>query len=101
MDTKGGKMNNYQAMYDAVITAIGNECIGYKVSQFLDEMRYIYSKPHILLKPKIYIDGNMWCASYGNMPEGIQGFGETPEKAIDAFDYEYYNAKIIRKEDKG
>lgn len=34
-------------------------------------------------------DGNQWCVLYGrNLQQGIAAFGETPEKAINAFDVE-------------
>ena len=39
-----------------------------------------------LLKPKIFIDGNMWCVLYGdNIQEGVCGFGKSPAKAIYEF----------------
>ncbi len=39
-----------------------------------------------ILKPKIYKDGNEWCVLYGeNIQEGVAGFGDTPRKAIYAF----------------
>ena len=42
--------------------------------------------PSTNFKPKIYKDGNMWCALYGDsIQEGICGFGETPEKAVEAY----------------
>lgn len=45
------------------------------------------ARPHVAMKPKVYPDGNMWCALYGdNIQEGVCGFGETPEKACIAFD---------------
>ena len=40
----------------------------------------------VLLKPKIYQDGNMWCVLYGeNIQEGICGFGKSPMLAIYEF----------------
>ena len=42
---------------------------------------------HSVLKPKLYLDGDMWCALYGdNLQVGIAGFGPTPAKALMAFD---------------
>lgn len=44
-------------------------------------------RPCILFKPTLTQDGNMWCALYGeNLQEGVAGFGETPAKAMYAFD---------------
>ena len=43
--------------------------------------------PHVLMRPTLMRDGTMWCALYGeNLQEGVTGFGETPEKAMEAFD---------------
>lgn len=39
-----------------------------------------------LLKPKLFKDGDQWCVLYGDdIQSGITGFGETPRKAIRAF----------------
>ena len=44
-------------------------------------------RPFMLLRPRIYPDGNQWCALYGeDLQSGICGFGDTPEKAALAFD---------------
>lgn len=35
------------------------------------------------LKPRIFIDGNMWCVLWGeNLQDGIAGFGATPRLAV-------------------
>lgn len=42
--------------------------------------------PSTTFKPKIYKDGNMWCALYGeNIQEGVCGFGKSPHQAIEDF----------------
>ena len=44
-------------------------------------------RPSYLWKPKLSIDGNQWCALYGeNLQDGVAGFGDTPAKATLAFD---------------
>lgn len=44
-------------------------------------------RPFIQLKPRIFIDGNRWCALYGeNLQDGVAGFGESPDKAAWDFD---------------
>lgn len=53
------------------------------------------SRPFMLLRPRMFPDGNMWCALYGdNLQEGVAGFGETPEKAAVDFDIQWLNAKV-------
>lgn len=43
-----------------------------------------------ILKPRVFIDGNMWCVLYGdNLQEGIAGFGETPRKAVYDFNKQW------------
>ena len=52
-------------------------------------------RPFMLLNPRIFIDGNQWCALYGeNLQDGVAGFGNTPDKASEAFDDEWRNRNI-------
>jgi hypothetical protein len=44
-------------------------------------------RPSVLYRPRLSLDGNMWCALYGeNILEGCAGFGPTPAAAMKAFD---------------
>ena len=44
-------------------------------------------RPFIQLRPRLFVDGNQWCALYGdNMQDGVAGFGESPELASWNFD---------------
>lgn len=46
--------------------------------------------PAYLLKPRISIDGNKWCALYGeNLQDGVAGFGDSPERAFADFNREW------------
>lgn len=52
-------------------------------------------RPFMLLRPKMYPDGAMWCALYGdNIQEGVCGFGDTPGNAAAAFDESWYRQKL-------
>ena len=52
------------------------------------------SRPFILLRPRIFPDGNAWCALYGdNIQEGVCGFGDTPNAASIAFDIAWLNER--------
>lgn len=45
------------------------------------------TKPYVLMRPVIRLDGNMWCALYGdNIQEGVCGFGKSPDEACRDFD---------------
>ena len=42
--------------------------------------------PHVIHNAQIIKDGNAWCCIVGDLPTGVCGFGDTPEKACAAFD---------------
>jgi hypothetical protein len=49
--------------------------------------KYSRQRPSYILKPRIFIDGNMWCVLYGeNLQDGVAGFGKSPELACQDFD---------------
>lgn len=45
-----------------------------------------YEEPSAIHKPKVFQDGDQWCALYGdNIQEGVCGFGDSPAAAINDF----------------
>lgn len=53
----------------------------------VQEVALRYAAPSVLYRPSLTRDGNQWCALYGaNLMEGVCGFGDTPQAAMDAFD---------------
>ena len=71
------------------MTDLSNEAyiIQVRVCEAAATIESALSAPHVLMRPKIYPDGNQWCALYGeNLVEGVAGFGDTPELAMKAFD---------------
>lgn len=51
------------------------------------EAAWEQQRPSVVFKPTLSKDGDMWCALFGdNLQVGIAGFGETPAKAMYAFD---------------
>lgn len=49
------------------------------------------NRPSYLYKPKLFIDGDKWCALYGeNLQDGIAGFGGSPELAYQDFDIQWH-----------
>ena len=47
--------------------------------------------PSYLYRPKLAIDGNQWCALYGeNLQDGVVGFGDSPYEAMEAFDKAWF-----------
>jgi len=54
-------------------------------------------RPSVLYRPALRIDGNQWCALYGeNLQDGVAGFGDSPVEAMHAFDAEW-NKKLGAK----
>lgn len=46
-----------------------------------------YEAPSAIYRPRVSIDGNQWCALYGdNLQDGVAGFGDSPATAMWDFD---------------
>jgi len=44
-------------------------------------------RPSVLYRPAISLDGDKWCALYGDNPQdGVAGFGDSPADAMADFD---------------
>jgi hypothetical protein len=101
------EMDSYQAVYDAtrskisggdVDEAIRSAIRDMNLSHYVDQAMWAYKeaaaeqmRPCILLKPKLSIDGDKWCALYGeNLQDGIAGFGKSPSDAMHDFDKQYH-----------
>ena len=55
--------------------------------QAAQETEYARQAAHVMMRPRVYPDGDKWCALYGdNLQEGVAGFGKTPEGAALDFD---------------
>ena len=45
------------------------------------------SAPHTRMRPKLFLDGDKYCALYGdNLHDGCAGFGSSPATAMADFD---------------
>lgn len=50
-----------------------------------------WTRPFVLLRPQIMLDGNQWCALYGaNLQDGVAGFGDSPADAAEAFNKAWF-----------
>jgi len=55
------------------------------------------TEPSVLYRPGLSIDGNQWCALYGeDLQNGCAGFGDSPELAMLDFNRNWW-----KKLDKG
>jgi hypothetical protein len=53
----------------------------------LQDRIYWVNSWFVNLRPRLFIDGNQWCALYGeNLQDGVAGFGDSPADAARAFD---------------
>lgn len=94
--------DTYQAVYDAVRSRISSCDVGAiirdaahldasyaieGVRRDFDAVTGEMQRPSVLYRPALSIDGNQWCALYGNnIQAGVAGFGNTPAEAMADFD---------------
>ena len=101
--------DTYQPIFDAVRSRIGHVDVGQAVESALREafghVDHIIrcaaqetvnelQRPAAIFRPALSIDGNQWCALYGdNLQDGVCGFGDTPAAAMSAFDHAWLTSK--------
>ena len=100
-------MDSYQPIFDAVRSRINGfdaSALSDRIARQFDfshheEILYQEAlnvanekrRPSVLFRPSIQIDGNQWCALYGeDLQSGVAGFGDTPDKAMDNFDENWH-----------
>lgn len=55
-------------------------------------------RPFVQLRPRLFIDGNQWCALLGeNVQDGVAGFGDSPELAGWDFDKRFCEKLPVRR----
>lgn len=53
----------------------------------IQEVAGQHERPSAIYRPSLSIDGDQWCALYGeNLQDGMAGFGDSPSKAMADFD---------------
>lgn len=100
--------DSYQAIYDAVRSrisggnvseAVADACrnafdISHQVACIMQEFSaaaYSMGEPSAIYKPSLSIDGDHWCALYGeDLQRGVSGFGKSPAEAMAAFNKAWY-----------
>lgn len=117
--------DSYQAIYDAVRSRISGGNIGEAVADVARQsfdismtvamlgQEIVWTaechrqaaaeamRPAVLFKPRVFMDGNQWCALYGdNLHDGCAGFGDSIAEAMSTFDVEW-NAKLSAKKETG
>lgn len=110
--------DSYQAVYDAVRSRISGGNIGdavrevarealdmsYPRAMVQEQIAFVgmeMARPSVLMRPRIFLDGDKWCALYGdNLQDGVAGFGDSAAEAMADFDKswnETSTTKIIRE----
>lgn len=78
---------SYQAIYDAAFQQLDISYARAILQEQIAVVGYEMSRPSTIFRPRISIDGDQWCALYGdNLQNGVAGFGDTPDLAMAAFD---------------
>lgn len=106
--------DSYQAIYDAIRSRISGGNVGEVVDRAVREAFDIswpisrieglfqgvlssYDRPSAVFRPRLFLDGNMYCALYGeNLMDGCAGFGETADAAMWDFDKNWQTQKVKR-----
>ena len=103
--------DSYQAIYDAVRSRISGGDISGAVRDVLFQQMDIsmlkahaqqeiyavsheYQRPSVVFRPRIFPDGNMWCALLGDdLASGVCGFGPSPAEACAEFDKAWFEKR--------
>jgi hypothetical protein len=65
----------------------------FDISNCFQRISDAHTSPSAIYRPSISIDGNKWCALYGENPQdGVAGFGDTPGEAMADFDKNWWAA---------
>ena len=90
IEDSSGNIRAY--LQQAAEQQVNNAEIDMRAAQYREDAAMELKRPFMLLRPRIFIDGNQWCALYGeNLQDGVAGFGDTPAKAATQFDFEWLN----------
>lgn len=66
------------------------------------DVAYEHMRPSVLYRPGLSIDGDQWCALYGdNLQSGVAGFGSSPDAAMRAFDSAWDTPLRARAQEAG
>lgn len=80
-------MESYQAIYDAAMQRLDISWLGAQAQNAISAVEMEYTRPSVMFKPKLTIDGNSYCALYGeDIMSGCAGFGATADAAMRDFD---------------
>lgn len=60
------------------------------VQEYFQSLTCELTRPALLFKPLLSLDGNQWCALFGDdLQSGVAGFGDSPAEAMWDFDKQW------------
>ncbi len=84
-------MNNAEIQIDGIARACSHDFNFQFAMGELKRAAEIAVEPFTTYKPKIFIDGDKWCALYGeDLQNGVSGFGDSPNEAVCDFNKNWY-----------
>lgn len=98
-------MSNFDAVYSAAIQCFRSDYTSvferavrdafsaewWRVQQEFASAAVCAQEPHVLMRPRLFIDGDKWCALYGkDLQNGVAGFGDSPAEATADFSAAWY-----------
>lgn len=82
---------DWSSMFERALRDSLSSCDWWAVQQEFANAAVCQRAPSVLYKPKVFIDGDHWCALYGdNLQDGVAGFGKTPLEAMTDFDRAFH-----------
>jgi hypothetical protein len=81
-------------MSDTYQAVLGLDVYVLQITQSVQDVASEYNRPSAVFRPYLGLDGDMWCALYGeNLAVGVAGFVASPEAAMRAFDEEWVKTR--------
>lgn len=88
-----GHCDTSEAVQSALREAFGNA--DHVIRNAMQDIASAYTDPHVVMRPKLSIEGDQWCALYGeDLMNGVVGFGASPYEAMAAFNRAWWE-KIV------
>jgi len=86
-------MTNEHSRMAAESICFAAERVGNRMVEYISDM----DLPSQKLRPKLFVDGDHWCALYGGcIQEGVAGFGKSPAEAYAAFDRAWWEKLPVK-----
>lgn len=85
-----------ETIYEALRVHLARPCDAFAMAaQDFSITALEMRRPSVLFRPALSIDGDQWCALYGdNLQDGLAGFGDTPAQAMVDFDAAFLKATV-------